>query len=158
MKALSIRAPWWWFILSAGKDIENRDWPTKYRGPVLIHASKWWKLEDVTDDTATAHRIAVDQGRLRRFGWAGTTYEQIRGNGGCIVGRVDIVDCVSESASPWFFGKYGLVLANPVRFGNPLPFKGSLGLFNVPDDVASKLIPWSPQWDSDRLSRPEGEP
>jgi hypothetical protein len=38
--ALSIRQPWAWLILHAGKDIENRDWPTKYRGPFLIHASK----------------------------------------------------------------------------------------------------------------------
>lgn len=147
MKALSIRAPWWWFILSAGKDIENRDWPTQYRGPVLIHASKWWKITDVTDDTRIAHQTAVDQGRLQQFGWAGTTYEDMRADGGCIVGRAEIVDCVSESDSPWFFGRYGFVLANPVTFGNTTPFKGSLGLFDVPDDIVKGLIPWSPQWD-----------
>ena len=28
MKALSIRQPWAWAILHAGKDIENRDWRT----------------------------------------------------------------------------------------------------------------------------------
>lgn len=42
MKALSIRQPWAWAILQAGKRIENREWraaPT-YRGPLLIHAAK----------------------------------------------------------------------------------------------------------------------
>jgi len=36
--ALSIRAPWAWLILN-GKDIENRDWNTGYRGRFQIHAT-----------------------------------------------------------------------------------------------------------------------
>ena len=40
MLALSIRQPWASLILKAGKNIENRDWPTKYRGRILIHAAK----------------------------------------------------------------------------------------------------------------------
>lgn len=40
MKALSIRQPWAWLIVNGFKDIENRSWDTKYRGLVLIHASK----------------------------------------------------------------------------------------------------------------------
>jgi hypothetical protein len=39
MKAISIRAPWAWAILHAGKDVENRTWPTNVRGTVAIHAS-----------------------------------------------------------------------------------------------------------------------
>lgn len=39
MKAISIRQPWAWLIVNGFKDIENRSWRTKYRGPVLIHAS-----------------------------------------------------------------------------------------------------------------------
>ena len=38
MPALSIRQPWAWAILHAGKDIENRSWRTAFRGEVLIHA------------------------------------------------------------------------------------------------------------------------
>ena len=45
MKALSVRAPWWWAILH-GKPVENRDWQTNYRGEVLLHASKWWNIGD----------------------------------------------------------------------------------------------------------------
>ncbi len=42
MKALSIRQPWIWAILNAGKRIENRSkWRgCSYRGPVLLHAAK----------------------------------------------------------------------------------------------------------------------
>ena len=40
LPALSIRQPWAWMILNAGKDIENRSWQTDYRGRFLIHAAK----------------------------------------------------------------------------------------------------------------------
>ena len=38
MRALSIRQPWAWLIVNGHKDIENRSWRTKYRGPFLVHA------------------------------------------------------------------------------------------------------------------------
>ena len=47
---------------------------------------------------------------------------------GGIVGSVEIVDCVTESDSKWFSGKYGFVLRNP----EVLPFtpcQGKLGIF-----------------------------
>jgi hypothetical protein len=131
MKAISIRAPWWWFILHGGKDIENRDWPTKFRGTVYVHASKWWRLEDVSEDTHDAVGIYDDSG-YKSPNENGISYRQMRDLGGHIVGTVDIIDCVSESKSPWFFGKYGFVLANPRAFPEPIPCKGALGFFEVP--------------------------
>ena len=38
--ALSIRQPWAWLIVNGYKDIENRDWPTKFRGRMLVHAPR----------------------------------------------------------------------------------------------------------------------
>ena len=49
MKALSVRAPWWWAILN-GKPVENRDWYTSQRGRVYIHASKFWKIDEISAD------------------------------------------------------------------------------------------------------------
>lgn len=133
MKALSVRTPWWWFILHGGKDIENRDWPTNFRGDVLLHAGKWWQYQDGLDDI----RAALDCCGTRRSELAGRlrVEEDLLLARGCIVGQVTIVHCVSRSPSPWFFGDYGFVLANPVAFKNPLPFKGSLGFFEVPNSV-----------------------
>ena len=48
MKVLSIRQPWAQLVASGAKDVENRTWPTRYRGPVLIHASQ--RADDVTSD------------------------------------------------------------------------------------------------------------
>ena len=38
-KALSIGRPWGSAIAFGGKNIENRDWQTHYRGPLAIHES-----------------------------------------------------------------------------------------------------------------------
>ena len=40
MRAISVRPPWAWAILHAGKDIENRTWKTKLRGTIAVHASQ----------------------------------------------------------------------------------------------------------------------
>lgn len=122
MLALSIRQPWAWHILHSGKDVENRDWSTKVRGRVLIHAAKActrWEWENGQDP-------------LWRQG--GNTFalpplEDLPRGG--IVGSVEIVDCVVCCGSPWFVGRFGFVLRDP----KSLPFtpmNGRLGFFNVP--------------------------
>lgn len=137
MKIISVRAPWWWWIVYGGKDIENRDWPTSYRGPVLIHASKWWVAADCQDDWDSARAMERASGKPM-VGSGLWSPNKIRSLGGQIVGRADIVDCVDRSASPWFVGRYGFVLANaaPVE---PIPFKARLGLFDAPPEVLAQI-------------------
>lgn len=132
MKAISVRAPWWWLILHAGKNIENRDWPTKFRGTVYLHASKWWKWDEICEDFEDV-RLIRNRHNLPEIERA-VTGRMLKDAGGCIVGKVDIVGCVTDKGteSPWFFGKYGFVLANPVAFDKPIPCKGALGFFEVP--------------------------
>lgn len=137
-KALSIRAPWWWFILHGGKDIENRDWPTNFRGTVYVHASKWWSLTAVTEDTNDAVEIR-HQHDVQLPREAAINFREMRDMGGCIVGKIDIIGCVKGSDSPWFFGEYGFLLANPVALPEPIPCKGALGFFTVPQDVLTQI-------------------
>lgn len=46
MLALSIRQSWASLIIKCGKDIENRTWPTRYRGRILVHAAKGMTRDD----------------------------------------------------------------------------------------------------------------
>src|SRR2546425_12676597 len=49
MKALTVMQPYAELIARGDKLIENRTWPTSYRGPLLIHAGKsreWMNDED----------------------------------------------------------------------------------------------------------------
>jgi len=134
MKALSIRQPWASLIVLGLKDIENRTWATRQRGTVLVHASKGMTREEHED----AIEFAVEAIRADPRYAGGTKTRTLRELGfafddlprGGIVGQVDIVDCVSHSASPWYMGAVGFVLANAM----PLPFrplKGALGFFEV---------------------------
>ena len=128
LKALSIKQPWAWLILNAGKDIENRSWNTTLRGRILIHASKGMTHEEWEDAWEFAHGSGASPVAVA----ARLTFDNIERGG--IVGSVEIVDCVTRSDSPWFMGPYGFVLRNPII----LPFqpcKGALKFFNAPSGI-----------------------
>jgi len=120
-KALSIRQPWAWAIINAGKDIENRTWATKFRGPVCIHAAK---AVPPVRYLLECHEVTRITGRNNMPPKLADDFPR-----GGIIGTAEIVDCVDASESPWFFGPYGFVLRNvqPVEF---IPVKGALSFFD----------------------------
>lgn len=135
--AISIRQPWSWAIINCGKDIENRSWPTKYRGPVCIHASKGmtnreWEAAMDFIDAAFPVPLVSSIGRRRS---ASGSLDAQRGG---IIGVTEIVDCVEASDSPWFFGKYGFVLQN-TRAIDFIPVSGSLGFFDWKKALAAPI-------------------
>lgn len=133
MRVLSIHYPWSQAIIEGLKDIENRDWKTAYRGPLAIHQSKASHYSDYTAFGEVARRAGVDPVTIDRI--------TKRGDGwpGAIVGVVDLVDCVTQSASPWFFGHAGFVLASPRRLPRPIHCRGQLGIRPLPADVIAKI-------------------
>jgi len=123
--ALSIRQPWAWAILHAGKDIENRSWESLRRGPICIHAAKGLTKREF-DGFVDLARAMTRVGTWPKDVWVPEMKDLARGG---IIGVADLVGCVRESASPWFQGTYGFVLANvrPVEF---IPCIGALGFFD----------------------------
>lgn len=121
-KALSILQPWAWLIVQGFKPIENRTWSTDLRGEILIHAGKGFDDEAYSSMRTGPLRLIVPTYLPKK--------EQFERGG--IVGQANIVDCVIEHPSEWFFGPYGFVLAD----AKPLPFRplrGQLMFFGVPD-------------------------
>lgn len=122
MKIISVRQPWASLIVLGFKDVENRSWSTRYRGPVLIHASKRGDQVSKADIECRYGVRLEDNLRL-----------------GGIVGLTEIVDCVRPHPSPWYVpGCYGLVLTG----SRPTPFiewKGSLGLRDAPKKLTELL-------------------
>jgi len=131
MRAISIKQPWAHAILHLGKDIENRDWPTKFRGTIAVHASKRIDVIDAMqfEGMQKAGRITIPQ--------TGLTFHDLPL--GAILGTVEIIDCVKTSSSPWFYGEYGFVLANPRPLVKSIPFRGALGFWEVPKEIAEQL-------------------
>ncbi len=121
MKALSVQQPWAWALLYAGKTVENRTWPTEYRGSLLIHAGK--KYDRDGHKWIEANAAIVVPKDLPRGG---------------IVGRARVVGCVKDCPSIWFSGPYGFLLSE--RDPLPLfPWPGKLGLFDFPDELLPRL-------------------
>lgn len=138
-KAISVRQPWAWAIMFAGKDIENRSWQAvrnglNVRGPIMLHAAKGMTRYEYEDASAFMSSIGVECPPACDL-WRG-----------CVLGTVEVVDIVKESTSPWFFGPRGLVLRNP-KSCTPVPIIGSLGAFewDTPErrntDFA-EVLPW----------------
>lgn len=136
-RALSVRAPWWWAILHMGKDFENRGRRFHYRGRVWLHASAWWSLSGVEEDWGGAQHCYRAAGG--QPGDSGITWRDMKEAGGAIVGSVELCGSVEYSDSPWFFGPYGIELANPIALKTPVPCKGALGLFAVPPAVLEAI-------------------
>jgi hypothetical protein len=118
-RALSIRQPWAWAILNAGKRIENRSRRFHYRGPICLHASLYYNapefriaMHDIFKATNHKHSAPLSTDLDR----------------GGIIGTANIIGRIEHSDDPWWIGPHGLVLEDvkPVPF---IPVKGALGLF-----------------------------
>lgn len=138
MKMISIKQPWASLIVSGAKDVENRTWLTKYRGPVLVHASAQQDKDvSVTELTEFMKHFPSPLDPLAAFPLGG------------VIGMTEIVECVRPHHSKWYAGTYvdkqgvrqnywAIVLAN----SRPLPFvqwKGKLGIRDAPSALLAKL-------------------
>jgi activating signal cointegrator 1 len=132
VKALSLWQPWASAIFAIDhldqpvKPDETRHWPTSVRGRIAVHAAKR-KIADI-------HELTLfNQLRLSQ-GWRTLPY-------GCLIGTVEIVDCVrteSITRPEWQMqwgnyepGRYAFVLSGAKMLANPIPCVGRQGFFNV---------------------------
>jgi hypothetical protein len=125
MKALTIRQPWAQLIVIGVKDVENRTWQTRHRGPLLIHAG----LRVDREEEQWYRDLLADE----ELEWPNPLPT------GAIVGAVQLVDCVTASDRDWFDGPYGWLLDKPLAFEASIPFRGRLGLFEVPDELIAEF-------------------
>lgn len=138
MRGLSIRQPWAWYIAHGTKRVENRGRQTRYRGPLLIHASKSMTVAEYRAadlfvrgfDSALADRCP-SPGALP----LGAVVAVAR-----LVDVVHVLDRVRWSDAPWFVGDYGWVLDDVRPLAEPIPWSGTLGLWSVPDELRDAAL------------------
>jgi hypothetical protein len=129
MLALSIRPPWAWAIIHAGKDVENRSRRCHYRGRFLVHAS----LELTSEDFQRAAQA------LAAAGETAIVPREDEFEVGGFVGSVELIGVAEAHGSVWHQpGAFAWILRNP-RPMPFLPYTGRRNWFHVPDD----LIPLS---------------
>lgn len=131
MKALTIKEPWASLIIEGYKKYEFRSWKTKYRGKILVHAG-----------------LSVEKDMLKRF----KDYK-IDVKPGYILGEVTITDCILvdekfnkelREIDPIVYGRsnhvenYAWKIENVIKYDEPIPCKGKLGLWNYEKNIEKK--------------------
>lgn len=127
-KVLSVRQPYASLLVSGIKDVENRSRRTNYRGTVLIHAGA--KFHDVVKILRAVPPHLYNTMEQRILTSAIDVEEEDLF--GCIIGSVDIVDCVKGYKSQWSIpSDYQWVCRNAKVFAQPVRnVKGRLGLWD----------------------------
>jgi hypothetical protein len=139
MRALTLRQPWPWAILTQGKRIENRQWNTRHRGAFLLHASLWGRDVDRSADLEWMRSrglARVDDCPPLDAPPDKPMFKLARGG---IVGRARLVDVIKPYTTTYPQGvdprwhdrdQYGFVLADvmPLPFG---PCRGMPGFFEI---------------------------
>ncbi len=136
LQALTVCEPYAWMLIHGPKSIENRKWSTNYRGPLVIHSglNKSWLKE--------YHRRRFSLPRSERcFELEPPLPKDTAYHFGCIIGIVDVVDCVKHEkvrGKPFAWGPYCWIMENP-RPVKPVYVKGAMGLFNLDPSIVVEL-------------------
>lgn len=167
MKVLSLLQPWASLVVIGAKRIETRSWNTKYRGPLLIHASlgksgrsiaKEYPFKDFMPKGDYVPPTSVFSTPYYKVNFDALPF-------GAIIGQVELIHTeVSEqligrdvyhygSSHKWTMteqekafgdyspGRYGWLLSNPIQFPVIIPAKGSLSLweFDMPENIGYNI-------------------
>lgn len=141
MRALTINQPYAHMIVhheddlpefTEQKHVENRTRPTNIRGQIAIHAGlslKWFKFDDWTF-------VAKKPSEVPEMAF------------GAIIGVADIADCIDAMTTSGMrlvanyshaVGPFLYVLENVHRLETPIPCKGALGFWTVPEEIERQV-------------------
>jgi hypothetical protein len=127
MRALSLKQHWLYAITDIDKRIENRSWPPPAHiigKRIALHASKTidinskaeiYRISGITVPDHTPRGVIVATAVIRGYVESG------------------------GSSDKWFFGDYGWILNDVAKLDKPIPCKGMLSLWHVPDEIAMQI-------------------
>ncbi len=135
MKAISLLQPWATLVVRGFKTIETRNWGTKFRGPILIHASQ-----------GKAGSIFALEPHFKKY-----IPDFTKLPFGAIIGQATITNVVSvehlemtddminrltmeeKAFGDYSEGRYALILEDYLQFDNPIPARGTLSIWEYPN-------------------------
>lgn len=142
MKTLSLTQPWATLVAIGAKHFETRSWSTSYRGPIAIHASKRFPRDAIA--------ICFEQpfGKVLHASGIVTPSELPLGAVIAIAELVDIQPTArilgilsdqEDAFGDYSPGRYAWHLTNVRKLPEPVPARGSLGLWDwaMPVEVAA---------------------
>ena len=153
MKVLTLTQPWATLVAIGANLIETRDWPTRYTGPLAIHAAKGFPREarELCGERPFRDALAAagysSAGQLPRGAVVAvanlesllvcrpSTLREIRARSK----RGELPPHEAEFGD-FSDGRYGFVLGDVRRVEPPLPARGMLGLWELPADVEALVL------------------
>ncbi len=141
MKAISLLQPWASLVVMGIKTIETRSWGTAWRGPILIHASQG-KVGSLFAAEPIFKKYIPDFKKLPF---------------GAIIGRAKISDVIrmenmqfpdelinrlsmeERAFGDYSEGRFAWLLEEPVQFDKPIPARGTLSIWEYPDDHLTEI-------------------
>ena len=164
MRILTVRQPWAWAIIHGSKDVENRsrNIAGDYRGPVAIHAGltvyeqQDWLISNAVGKIARSGGTVGLRNVPSRFDEPDEARFHVTeryGYRGCIIGVVDLVDVHHSTTCPIYVedapwplcsrwsqrDSWHLKLTNPRLLPEPIPYRGALGLRELPAEVEQQI-------------------
>ena len=169
MRALTVRQPWAWAIMHGGKDVENRtrNIVGSYRGDIAITAAVQYApgrrgTHLIAGDVDFERDQSGFLARSARFAWP----YRVPDHTGVVLGIIHLADVhltrasrtiahdgqpvcfdgetpTGELCSEWAQlmpeSGWHLVLGSPRPLKKPIPVRGRLGLWTLPDDIATQV-------------------
>lgn len=140
MKTLSMMQPWAQLVVIGAKQFETRSWATTYRGPLAIHASKTFTRE-------TAKLVMLTEPFKTVLTEAGFPLLSLMPRG-VIIAVCELVDVMATDVALQFAknvfletafgdfsrGRFAWKLENIRALPEPIPSKGTLGLWECRDE------------------------
>lgn len=152
MKALTLTQPWATLVAVGENSIETRSWGTRYRGPFAIQSAKNFPRDARELCSTSPYREA-----LRSHGYADALSLPL----GAVIAVAELIDVVKFTRgtlrdvrarakrgefptheadfgdfSP---GRYGWVLKDVRALREPVPTRGMLGLWEVPEEKRARI-------------------
>jgi hypothetical protein len=152
LRTLTVKPPWSHLIAKCGKLVENRGWPARFRGLLAIHAGLGWDAAAERDTTALAawrdwsaslphpnitgplrkSAIHVDLGAVVAVAELSGCHDSEE----CMLPAWSEVPGVRSGCSDWAArGQFHWTLRQVRPLPVPVPCKGKLGLWRLPEDV-----------------------
>lgn len=141
MKALTISQPYASLIANGEKWVENRRWPSSYRGPLAIHAGKGTQYLSKSEMVRFATGCVVAVARLASCVRIGI----VQFNDMVPANRKHIAPGTTKFWSeiarhPHTEGPWCWILEDIYKLESPVPFRGAQGLFDVPDELLTEAL------------------
>lgn len=144
MKAISLLNPWAMLVAIGEKRYETRSWATSYRGRLYVHASKGFPGDCAI--LCDQHVFASALGDAGYGSWRSLPC-------GVLLASVDLVGCCrvesvrdrltaqERAFGDYSDGRFAWVFENVQRLPEPIPAKGSLGLWTISPETAVGIVP-----------------